>query len=499
MFPHTQASSLATTPASSFYQAPHMSMSMPPQPVIHPQSQAQQMAAPPAVSMPVHSAPPPQNMNPARVLNVPPPPPLSHMASPPVADQHQQQYQHQQQQQQQQPAPYHPGSESPNPPFMFPGSSLVDLHRTPTRATVRRLLSLSLFHVYHCYGSTHIERYHQYHTGHGLPSNNIYAPSNQPNPNVMPWAAFGSQESAKSAAAAAAARVGRGLMDGSGGAGLRKSGTAKYHSPAPPPPGTENAPASSSSSVPYIPMPPPPPSAAAGLASTAGRSHPSHLERDRRQQSVSHSRHHPGSSPKERKLKPVVLPREILPRFLAIASLNTSINIETCGLLLGREVWPDGDEGGQQQHHNSSPRGGGEGRSEYMVTTLLVPRQRGTSDTCTMDGEELVLEFVDQRSLITLGWIHTHPSQSCFMSSVDLHTHSGFQQMLPEFVAVVCAPKSNPNFGIFRLTDPPGLPTILECKAKEAFHPHPDLPIYTDADKGHVHMRDAPLEIIDMR
>ena len=35
------------------------------------------------------------------------------------------------------------------------------------------------------------------------------------------------------------------------------------------------------------------------------------------------------------------------------------------------------------------------------------------------------------------------------------------------------------SFGIFRLTDPPGLQTILGCHAKEAFHPHPDLPIYT--------------------
>jgi hypothetical protein len=32
---------------------------------------------------------------------------------------------------------------------------------------------------------------------------------------------------------------------------------------------------------------------------------------------------------------------------------------------------------------------------------------------------------------------------------------------------------------LFRLTDPPGLKTILECAAKESFHPHPDIPIYT--------------------
>ncbi|KAF4576218.1 hypothetical protein EYR40_000457 [Pleurotus pulmonarius] len=175
-------------------------------------------------------------------------------------------------------------------------------------------------------------------------------------------------------------------------------------------------------------------------------------------------------------LKTVNLPRECLPRFLAIAKVNTEMNRETCGLLLGK------DKG-----------------HKYVVTTLLVPKQHSTSDTCSMDEEELVLQFTEERSLITLGWIHTHPSQSCFMSSVDLHTHSGFQRMLPESFAVVCAPKSNPNFGIFRLTDPPGLKTILECTAKEAFHPHPDLPIYTDADKGHVQMKDTSLEIVDLR
>jgi len=128
-------------------------------------------------------------------------------------------------------------------------------------------------------------------------------------------------------------------------------------------------------------------------------------------------------------------------------------------------------------------------KSRFVVTTLLIPKQHSTSDTCTMDEEELVMSFTEERSLITLGWIHTHPTQSCFMSSVDLHTHSGFQRMLPESFAVVCAPTSTPNFGIFRLTDPPGLQAILECTQKEAFHPHPPVPIYTDADKGHVQIR----------
>ncbi|OCH90506.1 Mov34-domain-containing protein [Obba rivulosa] len=175
-------------------------------------------------------------------------------------------------------------------------------------------------------------------------------------------------------------------------------------------------------------------------------------------------------------LRTIKLPRECLPRFLSIARMNTLQNRETCGLLLGKD----------------------KGR-KYVVTTLLIPKQHSTSDTCTMDEEELVLKFTEERHLITLGWIHTHPTQSCFMSSVDLHTHSGFQRMLPESFAVVCAPSSTPTFGLFRLTDPGGLQVILDCKAKEAFHPHPEVPIYTDCDNSHVQMKDMPLEIVDLR
>ena len=40
------------------------------------------------------------------------------------------------------------------------------------------------------------------------------------------------------------------------------------------------------------------------------------------------------------------------------------------------------------------------------------------------------------------------------------------------------------SFGIFRITDPPGLDVILNCQAKEAFHPHPDQAIYTVSSFG---------------
>ena len=83
-----------------------------------------------------------------------------------------------------------------------------------------------------------------------------------------------------------------------------------------------------------------------------------------------------------RELKSVRLPRSCLQRFLSIARVNTSKNRETCGLLLGK------DKG-----------------NKYVVTVLLIPKQHSTSDTCTMDEEELVMQFTEERHLITLGWV----------------------------------------------------------------------------------------------
>jgi STAM-binding protein len=85
-----------------------------------------------------------------------------------------------------------------------------------------------------------------------------------------------------------------------------------------------------------------------------------------------------------RELKTVYLPRESLPKFLNVAAVNTARNRETCGLLLGKDK-----------------------KSRFVVTTLLIPKQHSTSDTCTMDEEELVMSFTEERSLITLGWVST--------------------------------------------------------------------------------------------
>ncbi|KAJ7785027.1 hypothetical protein DFH07DRAFT_726185 [Mycena maculata] len=93
----------------------------------------------------------------------------------------------------------------------------------------------------------------------------------------------------------------------------------------------------------------------------------------------------------------------------------------------------------------------------------------------------------------------THAVSDLLLADPHLHTHASWQQILPESIAVVCAPKSDPDFGIFRLTGAPGLQVGLKCNVKQAFHPHPDVPIYTDAGKGHVQIRDTALEIVDLR
>ena len=97
-----------------------------------------------------------------------------------------------------------------------------------------------------------------------------------------------------------------------------------------------------------------------------------------------------------------------------------------------------------------------------------------------MIDEDQLFEFQMKHDLITLGWIHTHPTQSCFLSSVDLHTQLGYQLMLPEAVAIVMAPTDRRrDYGCFSLS-PCGLDAIRACSQK-SFHVHeiPDSDIYS--------------------
>lgn len=125
-------------------------------------------------------------------------------------------------------------------------------------------------------------------------------------------------------------------------------------------------------------------------------------------------------------LRCLFLPSDLRKTFLDIASRNTRHNLETCGMLCGTLM-----------------------ANALFVSRLVIPEQEGSSDTCEMTNENALFEFCDTEGLMVLGWIHTHPTQSCFMSSRDLHTHCGFQVMMPEAIAIVCAPSRQPSYVLY--------------------------------------------------
>ncbi|KAL6114874.1 stambp [Pungitius sinensis] len=171
-------------------------------------------------------------------------------------------------------------------------------------------------------------------------------------------------------------------------------------------------------------------------------------------------------------LRQLAVPAELCRSFLRLAEANTSRAVETCGILCGKLT-----------------------RNAFTVTHVIVPKQCGGPDYCDTENEEELFLIQDQYDLITLGWIHTHPTQTAFLSSVDLHTHCSYQMMLPEAIAIVCSPKFN-EIGYFRLTDR-GTHEISTCKQK-GFHPHSkDPPLFTHA--GHINITDDTVSVMDLR
>ena len=122
-------------------------------------------------------------------------------------------------------------------------------------------------------------------------------------------------------------------------------------------------------------------------------------------------------------LRSVHIPQEIIDRFLQIAAPNTRKELETCGVLAGTLS-----------------------HDQFTLTHLLIPKQTSTSDTVSMLNEEEIFAIQDENELLTLGWIHTHPTQQCFMSSVDLHTQFPYQLLLAEAIAIVVAPTQSPKY-----------------------------------------------------
>ena len=99
----------------------------------------------------------------------------------------------------------------------------------------------------------------------------------------------------------------------------------------------------------------------------------------------------------------------------------------------------------------------------------MIPPQRGTHNTVEMLSDEVVANHLIDSGLNVVGWIHTHPSQTAFLSSVDVHTQYNYQAILNEAVAVVCAPTYGVNKW-FRLTEA-GMRIVGGCPM-DGFHEH---------------------------
>ena len=81
-------------------------------------------------------------------------------------------------------------------------------------------------------------------------------------------------------------------------------------------------------------------------------------------------------------LRKLIVPNMLMAKFMSIADRNTSSNIETCGVLTGKLA-----------------------QNRFQITHLLIPKQSGTSDSCTTTGEESIFDYQEKHDLITLGWV----------------------------------------------------------------------------------------------
>jgi len=143
----------------------------------------------------------------------------------------------------------------------------------------------------------------------------------------------------------------------------------------------------------------------------------------------------------------IIVPSNLIDDFIKHAKPNTRKDVETCGVLTGRCDIPT---------------------NRYIITHVILPKQNGTSNTVHTVNEEELIDVQERRELITLGWIHTHPSQSCFLSSIDMHCQLSYQIMLPHAIAIVYAP--NDKTLTFSLTKT-GLDVLSQCD-RQGFHHH---------------------------
>jgi STAM-binding protein len=78
----------------------------------------------------------------------------------------------------------------------------------------------------------------------------------------------------------------------------------------------------------------------------------------------------------------VVVPAMVMAKFLSVAQTNTSNNVETCAILAGKLA-----------------------RDSFRITHILVPKQSGTSDSCSTSNEEAIFEYQVRDAIICTAFL----------------------------------------------------------------------------------------------
>jgi len=173
-------------------------------------------------------------------------------------------------------------------------------------------------------------------------------------------------------------------------------------------------------------------------------------------------------------LTSVYMTDNLVPGFVKMAANNTKRDIETCGVLTGKFLHSE---------------------DAYLITHCVIPKQKGSANTVQTLCEEELIGVQEKYGVVTLGWIHTHPSQTCFLSSVDLHCQLSYQIMMPNAVAIVYAPTDKTE--TFSLTKK-GIDVLSKCSC-QGFHRHEGVSgLYEKAN--HVHTaQNQKCKFIDLR
>ncbi|KAL0228649.1 hypothetical protein GEMRC1_013269 [Eukaryota sp. GEM-RC1] len=175
--------------------------------------------------------------------------------------------------------------------------------------------------------------------------------------------------------------------------------------------------------------------------------------------------------------KQIRWPTSLVASFLSHIVDDVNSNTESCGLLCANSDL------------NCDP---------LSITHLILPEQTGTAESCTVTNETSLIPAIEDNNLVIVGWIHTHPTQTAFLSAIDLHTHLGLQQSFPSSIAIVVSLRegfTKPVHKSFSLTDM-GLSEVGSCK-RGGFHSHSS-GVFDEA-KNSVEVSDGYVTVLDLR